>query len=888
MSKKPKSGPEITSLLQLRPLHVALLQEWSKLDDAQKRERGEAFRATATSAGRWIKNLEERDGAQALLDYWTATIGSIPGQAYPELVALAPFDPATVQTSGHESPFVGLDPFHIEDKERFHGRDQVRDELLAASEANPLLIVTGPSAIGKSSLVQAGVAGTLKAQPGWTVLAPVTPGGDPVASLLLTVRPDKAPRGWLDEQRTRLESDPDHLRLLAEDDLAADKGVLLVIDRAEEMFTFDVGNAEIGVAAAALAAFVAGPQPGRHRVILDIRSDYLEQLTAALKAAKVELPETAVARPRAPTPDELRQAVVRPAESVGQNIEPAVTDALVADLDGQADALPLLELTLSKLWEAAETDRVGMAEYQAVGRPSLIVQNVAERVYAALDPAASHTAHLAFLQMIRVSHFVSRRRVRRDDLREALEKTDADTSRLTAVLKAFDKAGLIRRFPGDNAGDDCFEIAHEAVIRNWPRLLIWLQDLRRGDETRERLMAALERWRAGGRRAIHLLNGQGLRDAVPYHGTSAAFDEFVAASRKRRRMLATIALTVLLIALVWTGVSIWRTLTAESKARLAEGNELVARGVATARESEARLLRAQVNAREHSIAQTQISRDFQRRAMMADQILMALFRKGTIGPSGLPPFMVARMARTPDAVPAGPLVGFDPDFLIERGGARDLAVPLPPVPSPDVEIVNYPHATVFYDGRRHIPLLVMSNFDPAADPIPPFQGIGVFRDTRVRGTQIDERVSPAPDKGLVPIITFQEVAWTNRAGPENSGFLHYAPLTVLMPWGFYQGAWLGVETGLLDIVTTDRITYLTGPILRPGDPAIGDIPIPQAYFKIAIYRDRTTGRRAIQARMIGINAGGDGTNADRSLARIIDLARRGGIDLRPLNLTPSG
>ena len=698
--------------------------------------------------------------------------------------------------------------------------------------------------------------------------------------------PDKAPRGWLDEQRAKLESDPDHLRALAESDIEPDKSALLVIDRAEEMFTFDVGNAEIGIVAAALAAFVAGPQPGRHRVILDIRSDYLEQLIAALKAAKIELPDAAVARPRPPTPEELKEAVVRPALSVGLNIEPAVTGALVADLDGQADALPLLEFTLSKLWEAAETDRVGMAEYQAVGRPSLIVQNVAERVYSELDPAASHTAHLAFLQLIRVSHFVSRRRCRRDDLREALEKTDADTSRLTAVLKAFDKAGLIRRFPGDSAGDDCFEIAHEAVIRNWPRLLIWLQDLRRGDETRERLMAALERWRAGGRRSIHLLNGQGLRDAVPYQGTSAAFDEFVAASRKRRRVRATIALTILFVALIWMVVALLKTLAADHRELEAQKSIVTAQGKANLADEQTRRLRQATEARERAIKIVAISRDFQRRSMMADQVLMGLIRKGTISGDAVPRPFVTRMNYTPGTLPAGS-PGFDPNFLVTDGD-RSLVVPLPRPSSPDIDILQYPHVTVFYDHRRQIPLLAMSNYDRVADSAAPFAGIGVFRDPRYRGAQIEERISPAPDKGLVPLVTFQEAAWSVGDTSGDSSFLHYAPLAVLLPWDFYQGAWLGVESELLRIAGADSITYLTGPILRPDDPVIGGIVMPRAYFKIAIYRDPATGRRRIEARMIGIDARGDGSSADRSLPRIIDLARRGGIDLRPLNLTPSG
>jgi hypothetical protein len=859
-AEHPPHDGEVDSLQELRPLHVALLQEWAGLDDARKGERAEGFRKIARAAGRWIKNFDERDSAQSLLDYWTATMAGLPGcESYPRLVSLADFDPATVQTSSKKSPYVGLNPFSIEDRDHFHGRDQVRDELLAASDANPLFVITGPSGLGKSSLVQAGLAGTLGTLPRWKLLAPATPGSDPVASLLRTVRPDRAPPAWLDDQRARIESDPDHLRVLAERDLPPDQGAVLVIDRAEEMFTFDVGNAEIGVAAAALAAFVAGPQPGRHRVILDIREDYFEQLSAGLKAAKLELATAAVARPRAPTREELAEAVVKPAEAVGLKFDPAVTEALVADLDGQADALPLLQFTLSKLWGAAETDRVGMAEYQAIGRPSLIVQNVAEGVYAALDSTeAQDTARLAFLALIRVGSYVSRRRLRRDDLREVLEKSDSDVSRLNPVLKAFDNAGLLRRTPGDSAGDDCFEIAHEAVIRNWPRLLIWLQDRRRGDDVRERVMASLERWRASGRRGSLLLRGQALREAAALDQDGGAVGEYIAASRRRQRVMR-IALASLIVVLA-AGALLWDALKRANERDLRNKQDAA---ISAARE------------------ETALGENFQRQAMLTDQALMRLVRKGALDEAAVPALFLERMRRRPTGFRAGGL-GYDPNFLhMADDGDTAIAVPMPTARLSGARILTYPHATIIYDTQRRVPLVIATNYNQDAAPLPPFLGIGSFPDPRLDSAlQYGERVSLHPAYGLVPLASFQEVGWAAGGGYRDTSFLHFAPFAVLRPWQSYLEAWSRIENRLLGLPAR-RIIFFTGPVLNGPQPEVGGLIVPQAYFKIAVYRDEASGELRVQAYVIDVNTPFDEADT-RALRTVNDIEHLTGLDFGPL------
>jgi len=562
-----------------------------------------------------------------------------------------------------------------------------------------------------------------------------------------------------------------------------------------------------------------------------------------------------VARPRVPTREELAEAVVKPAEAVGLKFDPAVTDALVADLDGQADALPLLQFTLSKLWAAAETDRVGMAEYQAVGRPSLIVQNAAEGVYVALDSTEDQdTARLAFLALIRVGSYVSRRRLRRDDLREALEKDDADASRLSPVLKAFDNAGLLRRTPGDTAGDDCFEIAHEAVIRNWPRLLIWLQDRRRGDDVRERVMASLERWRASGRRGSLLLRGQALREAAALDQDGGALGEYIAASRRRQRVMR-IALASLIVVLA-VGAIVWEALK---------------------RANEQDLLTKQDAAISAAREETSLGENFQRQAMLTDQALMRLVRKGELDARAVPELFLDRMGQLPAGLGARGL-GYNQNFLRMAGDDDTaLTVRMPISRVRGARTLTYPHATIIFDTQRRVPLVIATNYNQDAAPLPPFLGIGSFPDPRLGSLD--------PGYGLVPLASFQEVGWVTEGGDRDTSFLHFAPFAVLRPWRSYLEAWSRIENRLLGLPAR-QIIFFTGPVLNGPQPEVGGLIVPQEYFKIAVYRDEASGELRVQAYVIGVNT--RLREADiRALRTVNEIERLTGLDFGPLGeVTP--
>ncbi|MEM9492578.1 MAG: serine/threonine-protein kinase, partial [Myxococcota bacterium] len=82
----------------------------------------------------------------------------------------------------HANPYAGLAAFQEGDADRFYGRDRAIRRVVASLAEKPLIAVTGPSGLGKSSFVRAGVIPALKRDATWDALI-VRPGPRPVASL---------------------------------------------------------------------------------------------------------------------------------------------------------------------------------------------------------------------------------------------------------------------------------------------------------------------------------------------------------------------------------------------------------------------------------------------------------------------------------------------------------------------------------------------------------------------------------------------------------------------------------------------------------------------------------------------------------------------------------
>jgi DNA/RNA endonuclease G (NUC1) len=843
----------LCSAEDLRPLHLALLREWSELDDKTKQKKAAEFRKTAAKTGAWIKSLEERDTAQAMIDYWTAAVANIADAEFPKVVLLDEFKPATVQKLARKCPFVGLNAFQIRDASHYFGRTADIGAVIASFERNGGAVILGPSGMGKTSLAQAGVAGTLlKRGDEWVVLGSVVPGRDPVAALVRAVQPSPD-RDALEEQRAALMSAPEKFKELAEARLShPDQRLLIIVDRAEELFTSDVLSSEISVAVNAIASLVAGPSLGRHRILFTVRGDFLEPLKGLINSIGNPIEEAAYHRLQPPTYESLHDAIVKPAELESFKFDDQVVDDLAKETAEHPDAFPLLEFTLTYLWKRAEVDRVSWADYHALPKPSQLLSDVAEGVFANLPSEdARAVARVTLTELIRVGQDVTVRRSRYEDLERCVRDEGLDVRDLVIVLDGFVRAGLLRRIPGEDSSDARFELCHSAVIRHWPRLLIWLQDKRRTDASRERYLGALERWRAKGRSNRYLLPLWWLIEAGKYRGKNKALDEYIMVSRRWWTWLAVLLLAIPTLLL---------TKVVEQAFHLS----------ASASEIE----RIQIDAAARDRADALATSDLTTQAMIADQALLRAVNAGLLGKDSLPTVFVERLALQPIPLPSR-ITGYDQQFL---GSSSEATVPLPRINVPGARTLIYPHTAVIYDPARKIPLVVATNVDLDGRSLLPFAGIGFFADPRLpSNVQSGDRVSRVPNLGRVPLVDWREVGWAPTwSNARDASFVNYQPLAVLQPWRFYGSTWSMIDRRLF---ATDarRLTILAGPILDGTERTIGGNIVPQAYWKAAIHWDEDTGKLDVQAYQVRTDTPLNDRTLTQAITTFAEIAKVAGL-----------
>lgn len=369
------------------------------------------------------------------------------------------------------APYKGLAPFAAADAAFFFGREAVVDALRARLDDSRVLAVLGPSGSGKSSLVRAGLlAGDASA-------AFLTPGAQPMAAwtAALAARP-----------RT------------------------LFVDQLEEAFTLTTHAAERDAFLDALvetATAPAGPT-----VIVALRSDFFAPAAAHPGLAPLLEEHAAIVPPM--TADELRSAIEGPAEVAGLRFEPGLAELIVADVLGEPGGLPLLSHALLETWRRRRGRVLTIADYREAGGAKGAIARTADTVYAELLTGEEQSvARTTFLRLTELGEGVedTRRRASRAEL--ALGADAAVVERVLGVL--IDHRLVV-------AVDEHVEVAHEALIREWPRLRGWLDDDREAIRAHRRLAGAAADWAALGRRPEDLYRGLRLEAALDSRPRSAA------------------------------------------------------------------------------------------------------------------------------------------------------------------------------------------------------------------------------------------------------------------------------------------------------------------------------------------------------------------------------
>jgi WD40 repeat protein/DNA-binding SARP family transcriptional activator len=456
-------------------------------------------------------------------------------------------------SSSDSSPYLGLTPYDEADAELFCGRDREVEDCLARLARHGALVVVGPSGSGKSSLVRAGLAARLRLRGRGVVV--VTPGRHPGDALAAPLSTTRRP--------------------------------VLVVDQAEDLFSVCDDAAERADFLATVSHYAESAP-----VIVALRADRTGDVSGHPEFARLVERGLFLLGPM--SSEGLRAAIETPARSAGLVVEAGLVDLLVREVEGEPGALPLLSHTLRETWLRREGRTLTVAGYQSSGGVRGAVAQSAEGLYADLSETERALLKELLLRLVapgREGEPVRARMPRRSLL-------GGDQARLVDLLVT---ARLV-------TSDDGFvELAHESVVRAWPRLRGWLEDDVEGRRLLHHLVAAAEAWESLGRPDSELYRGVRLTQALAWReaadpeltGTerdflaageaAAAAEERSLAERARqqsvmiRRLRVTVggAAVLLVLALVAGFLAVRQSESARASATAAEARRAVALSLVT-------------------------------------------------------------------------------------------------------------------------------------------------------------------------------------------------------------------------------------------------------------------------------------------------------------------
>jgi len=440
------------------------------------------------------------------------------------------------------SPYQGLKAFGEQDAGLFFGREaassEILDRMARLLAGAGLLVVSGASGVGKSSLLCAGVLPQLRragleGAPGaasWPCLV-FSPTGAPLDELALRV-------GLLTGTdaagvRRGLGTDPAGFALtVRQAALAQRRGpgeeperpaagrdqqrVVLVVDQFEELFTLCADEGQRRAFIMALhAAATTGQGPGQAPaalVVLGVRADCTPGCGNYPELASAVRDRYLVT---SMTERQLWMAITEPAKKSGARVDDDLVGALLTEarishsrLLG-AGALPWLSQALDQTWRCRTGEALTLADYERAGGIEAAIADRAQRTYEHLTPTQQGAARQVFTRLAAANS---------DGVNSADSASRAELTEGKSAAQAKDVADVIEAFAAERLltlGHDTVEISHAALLTAWPLLRdTWLADTHADRIARTRLHHSAAEWARHSGDPSYLYTGSLLQSAA--------------------------------------------------------------------------------------------------------------------------------------------------------------------------------------------------------------------------------------------------------------------------------------------------------------------------------------------------------------------------------------
>ena len=420
-------------------------------------------------------------------------------------------------------PYKGLYFFDESDSELFFGREKLIEILVnrvntGLDSNRRFLAIVGASGSGKSSVVRAGLIPALRwqqASSGWPVYV-MTPTAHPLDMLAACLQGDSK-RGlpvhkFVDDLIRHSQTLDSHLKRITAD--AGASHTLLVVDQFEELFTLCRNEAEQAAFVDNLLTTALQPD-GVAIIVVVLRADFYAH------CARFDLLRQTLSKYQeyigSMTAQELSCAIEEPARRGHWELEEGLVEFLLHDVGADAGhapepgALPLLSHALLATWQRRRGRKLTLSGYTASGGIRGAIAETAEAVFQdRLEPSQRIIARQVFLRLTEFGDQANTADTRRRVSFDELASNPEDKEQVHEVLKTLADARLI------TTDQDFAEVAHEALIREWPTLRNWIDENRENLRLHRHLTEAAQEWEAMGRDPGGLYRGARLAQALEW------------------------------------------------------------------------------------------------------------------------------------------------------------------------------------------------------------------------------------------------------------------------------------------------------------------------------------------------------------------------------------
>ncbi|MGK7957225.1 MAG: caspase family protein [Crocosphaera sp.] len=408
----------------------------------------------------------------------------------------------------NQCPYVALSAFQKDDADFFFGRSELINNLLDKlrnRKQERLVAILGASGSGKSSVMRAGLLHEIEkgqAIPGsnhWKIIEPFSP-TDNSSEVL----------------EKKLEVSHFH-------DFDQEQPIIIMVDQFEECFTMCAQKTR--------KAFVDGlmnliDTHANLQIIIAMRDGFRGRLREFPDFSE----QMSIVNVEPLNLKEIEEAIEKPAKRVGLTIEGLLKQQLCNDVYGYRGSLPLLQYTLTELWNKAHQKKervLWLSVYKDLGGIEGTLQKRAEEVYDSLGPVRhiplisllfrsgllnssdsfgvtvlgflllldyQKVARRIFLELTQIGEtYDTRRRVKLGELENSYHSLDI-LDEVTNILASPENRLLTRSYDNtetsektlsshqkdsENQADVVIDVVHEALIRHWPRLGNWKQKHRK-------------------------------------------------------------------------------------------------------------------------------------------------------------------------------------------------------------------------------------------------------------------------------------------------------------------------------------------------------------------------------------------------------------------------